>query len=86
MPQHYDIPWPYAPLPTPMAGGDLIGSYHTAASASLRAAITLDGLAVTTGAPNSLLADCPGPEPARWRSCPNQAEMTASSDRLTSLS
>ena len=55
MPQHYDIPWPYAPLPTPMAG-DLIGSYHTAASASLRAAITLDGLAVTTGAPSSLLA------------------------------
>jgi hypothetical protein len=55
LPEHYDIPCPYAPAPPPQAA-ELLGSYDTAACASLRAAITLDQIAVTTGSPSSALA------------------------------
>jgi hypothetical protein len=55
LPENYDIPSPYAPLPPPMAG-DLIGSYDTAAEVSLRAAINLDDVVVAIDAPSSTVA------------------------------
>jgi hypothetical protein len=62
LPEHYDIPCPYAPLPPPMAG-DLIVGYDATARASLRASIALDDLAVAIDAPSSMLAA--GRTPAR---------------------
>jgi hypothetical protein len=55
LPEHYDIPCPYASAPSALAAG-LAGSYDTAAAATRRAAVTLDKLAVTIGSPSSTLA------------------------------
>lgn len=51
----YDIPCRYAPAPPPHTA-ELLRCYDTAATASRRAAITLDGLAVTIDSPSSTLA------------------------------
>jgi len=55
MPEHYDIPFPYAPAP-PAQAAQLLGCYDTAATATRRAALALDKLAVTTGSPSGMLA------------------------------
>jgi hypothetical protein len=55
LPEHYDIPCPYAPAPAALAG-ELAGCYDTAATATRSAAVALDNLAVTTGSPSSTLA------------------------------
>jgi hypothetical protein len=55
LPEHYDIPRSYAPAPSALAG-ELLGCYDTAATATRRAAVALDQLAVTTGSPSSTLA------------------------------
>ena len=62
LPEHYDIPCRYAPVPPPVTG-ELMSSYDTAAGASLRAAMALDDLAVTIHSPSSMLAV--GRTPAR---------------------
>ena len=54
LPEHYDIPCPYAPAP-PAHAAELLGCYHTAATATRRAAAALDQLAVATGSPSSML-------------------------------
>jgi hypothetical protein len=53
--ENYDIPCPYAPAP-PALAAELLRSYDTAATATRRAAVALDKLAVTTGSPSSTLA------------------------------
>jgi len=55
LPEHYDIPCPYAPAP-PALAAELLGCYDTAATATRHAAVALDKLAVTTGSPSSTLA------------------------------
>jgi hypothetical protein len=55
LPEHYDIPCPYAPAPSALAA-ELAGCYDTAATATRSAAVALDKLAVTTGSPSSTLA------------------------------
>ena len=55
LPEHYDIPCPYAPASTALAA-ELLGCYDTAATATRSAAVALDKLAVTTGSPSSTLA------------------------------
>jgi hypothetical protein len=54
LPEHYDIPFPYALAPSALAA-ELLGCYDTAATAALRAAVALDKLAVATGSPSSTL-------------------------------
>jgi len=55
LPEHYDIPSPYAPAPSALAA-ELAGCYETAATAARRAAVALDELAVTARSPSSTLA------------------------------
>jgi hypothetical protein len=55
LPEHYDIPCAYAPAPSALAA-ELLGSYDTAATATRRAAVALDKLAITTGSASSTLA------------------------------
>ena len=55
LPEHYDIPCPYAPAPSAIAA-ELAGCYDTAATAVRRAAVALDNLAIATGSPSSTLA------------------------------
>lgn len=55
LPEHYDIPCRYEPLPPSMAV-ELLHGYDAAARASLRAAIALDDLAAAIDAPSSMLA------------------------------
>jgi hypothetical protein len=56
LPENYDIPCRYSPVPPPLAD-ELADAYDTAIDTSLRAAIALDDLATTTiDAPSSTLA------------------------------
>jgi hypothetical protein len=55
MPEHYDIPCPYAPAPSALAA-ELLGCYDTATTAIRRAAVALDKLAVNANSPSSTLA------------------------------
>jgi hypothetical protein len=55
LPDHYDIPHPYTRV-CPQLAGDLLDAYDTVTTASLHAAEALDTLAVTLGAPSSMLA------------------------------
>ncbi len=55
LPEHYDIPCLYAPAPSALAA-KLLGCYDTAATATRRAALALDKLAITTGSPSRTLA------------------------------
>jgi len=84
LPENYDIPCLYAPVP-PTLAADLLRCYDTAASVSLRAAIILDDLAVAIDAPSSMLAAARTPAPPASRSnaaSNNNAHQRAPTARL----